>query len=148
MSRFLAGKEERVGVSGCPDGVGNACNLGGIHWQPMTYHQGLGVWLDAMGGTTLRSFKTTLDGKGEVGTFATLTEKISSMVWNNDSLYYCSSGGILKKYVPSSNSYTNYNVSCFGVNLLYKEASGTKPARLVFPYSQNGLHSVAEYFLD
>lgn len=150
VSTFLAGKAELDGASGCADGDGTDCNLNAAssHGRAVTWHTGLGVWLYEQG-TTLRTLQIN-NPNGLIGTFATLTEGIQSMVWNGTNLYYCSNDGLLKKIDYSTSSLTTLpfpssGIRCYGQNILYKNASGSKPARLVFPFSQNGLSGVGEY---
>lgn len=153
LSTFLAGKVELDGASGCPDGDGNMCNLSSARSEghAMTYHTGLNVWLYEQGGNVLRTLNVN-NPNGQIGTFATMPEGVSSMVWNGTSIYYCSDAGQLKKYDFGSMTLTHLpfpstSIQCTGMNILYKNASGGKPARLVFPFRQNGLAGIGEYFL-
>jgi hypothetical protein len=151
ITSFLAGKVELDGASGCPDGDGNMCNLSAARsdGRAVTYHTGIGAWLYEQG-NTLRTLQPTVPN-GTIGTFTTMGEGVSSMVWNGTILYYCSDDGLLRKLDFGSMITTNLPfpsnaIKCYGQNILYKNASGGKPARLVFPFRQNGLTGIGEYF--
>lgn len=151
MSTFLAGKAELDGATGCPDGQGDGCNLAAARSEghAMTYHTGLNVWLYEQGGNVLRELSVD-STYGRIQTFATLPDAVSSMVWNGSTLYYCSDSGLLNKVTFSPLTVTNLPfpstaIRCYGMNILFKNASGSKPNRLVFPFRQNGLSGVGEY---
>lgn len=152
QSTFLAGKVELDGASGCPNGDGNNCNLAAARSEgrAVTWHTGLGVWLYEYPGNVLRTLSTSGEA-GTVGTFTTMPEAVQSMVWNGSVLYYCNDSGLLKKIDFSNSTVSSLpfpvsGIRCYGYNLLYKNASGAKPARLVFPFSQNGLTGIGEYY--
>ncbi len=150
-STFMAGKTELDGASGCSNGAGNNCNLAAARTlsRAFTYHTGLNGWLFEHFGNELKLLKTS-GTTGSITLFDTLPDGVQSMVWNGNILYYCDDAGLLKKRDYSTSLETTLNfpgsgITCYGYKMLWKNASGDKPARLVFPFRQNGLSGVAEY---
>lgn len=152
-STYIAGKPEEDGASGCPDGVGTGCNLNANRsaGRAMTYHTGTDKWLYEHNNNVIKYINVS-GTDGSITTFDTLSEPIHSMVWNLNSLYYCTEEGVLKvrdysTMTESILSFPNSSIECYGYDMLFKPASATKPDRLVFPFKQNGLSGIAEYFL-
>jgi len=151
ISTFLVGKIELDSASGCPNGAGSGCNLASARSEgrAMTYHTGLNGWLYEHLSNQIKLVKTS-GATGSIGLFDTIPEGVASMVWNGDTLYYCTDDGVLKKrnYTTSLETTLNFpgsGITCYGSKMLWKNASGDKPARLVFPFRQNGLSGIAEY---
>lgn len=151
---YIAGKYEEDGTTGCPDGAGINCNLNANRstGRAFTFHTGLNKWLYEHNGNVLRLLNVN-GTDGNISTFDTLPEPIYSMVWNGDTLYYCTEAGVLKSRNYNTSVQTTYNfpnntIKCYGYNMLFKPASGIKPDRLVFPFQQNGLAGIAEFFLN
>ena len=152
VSTFLAGKIELDGASGCPNGAGSGCNLAASRSEgkAMTYHTGLNGWLYEYTNNDIKLVKTS-GATGSITHFDTIPDGVASMVWNGDTLYYCNNDGVLKKrnYTTSLETTLNFpgsGITCYGSKMLWKNASGDKPARLVFPFRQNSLSGVGEYF--
>lgn len=152
-SRFVAGKVELDGASSCPDGAGNQCNLAVAKSQGLafTYDTANNSWLYEHQGW-IKSIRAD-DPNGYISRFVQMPEGIRAMVYNNNFIYYCSDSGAVKKWnlssgVITSLTYPTSTIACHGFNILYKPGSAYKPNRLIFPFSQNGLQGVAEYYLD
>lgn len=155
QSTFMAGKYELDGASGCPDGAGNGCNLNANRstGRAGTYHDTNGTWLYEHHSNQIKSLSVS-GTAGAISLFDTLSDGVQSMVWvdSQSALYYCNnSGRIKKREYPSLTTtqlnFTTSTITCYGQKLLYKPASGGKPHRLIFPFSQNGLKGIAEYYL-
>lgn len=152
-STFIVGKPEEDGASGCPDGIGTGCNLNANRSaaRAITFHTGVGKWLYEHNDNILK-FLNVSGTDGSITTFDTLSEPISSMVWNLNTLYYCTEQGELKlrdysTMTESTLPFPNSSIKCYGYDMLFKPASSTKPDRIIFPFKQNGLSGIAEYFL-
>lgn len=153
MSTFLAGKVEEDGATGCPDGSGNNCNLATARSEgrALTYHTGINAWLFEHHDNQIKRINVS-GSTGSIQLFTTMAEPILSMVWNSNNLYYCTEEGLLKQMAFPGLAITTLNfpstsIKCSGYRMLYKAASGNKPHRLVFPFRQNGLAGVGEFFL-
>jgi hypothetical protein len=153
MSTFLAGKVEEDGATGCPDGAGNNCNLATARSEgrALTYHTGINAWLFEHHDNQIKRINVS-GSTGSIQLFTTMAEPILSMVWNSNNLYYCTEEGLLKQMAFPGLAITTLNfpstsIKCSGYRMLYKAASGNKPHRLVFPFRQNGLAGVGEFFL-
>jgi hypothetical protein len=151
VSTFLAGKSEVDGQGVCPDGAGNQCNLGSARSQgrALTYHTPSGSWLYEQLNNEIKLVKVS-GNIGSISLFDVITDGVQSMVWNGDTLYYCNNNGELKKrnYTTSIETalpFPGSGIKCYGAKMLWKNASGNKPNRLVFPFKQNGLSGIAEY---
>ncbi len=155
QSTFMAGKYEVDGASGCPDGAGNGCNLNANRstGRAGTYHDTNGTWLYEHNSNQIKSVSVS-GTTGAISLFDTISDGVQSMVWVDaeSALYYCNNSGRIKKRVYPSLTTTQLDfptttITCYGQKLLYKPASGPKPHRLVFPFSQNGMKGIAEYYL-
>jgi hypothetical protein len=155
QSTFMAGKYELDGASSCPDGAGNGCNLNANRstGRAGTYHDTNGTWLYEHHSNQIKSLSVS-GTTGAISLFDTISDGVQSMVWvdSQSALYYCNNSGRIKKREYPSLTTTQLNfptstISCYGQKILYKPASGGKPHRLVFPFNQNGLKGVAEYYL-
>lgn len=148
---FVAGKRQVDGHSGCPNGSGSNCNLNSARsdGRAVTYHTPTNSWLYESTSNQLRLIKPS-GSYGSVSLWATVSDGVQSMVWNNGVLYYCNDSGVLKKWDTAAGTnvvlpFPGSGISCYGYDLLWKNASGEKPNRLVFPFKQNGLSGIAEY---
>lgn len=152
-STYIAGKMEDDGATGCPDGAGTGCNLNANRstGRAFTYHTGEGKWLYEHNDDVIK-FVNVNGTSGNVETFDVMSEPIHSMLWNSNSLYFCTEEGVLKRRDYSTMTeetipFPTDSIECYGNDMLFKPASGLKPDRLVFPFRQKGLAGVAEYFL-
>src|SRR5690606_1022951 len=94
--------------------------------------------------------RTAGDGQGSVQHFVTVPDGVQSMLWRGNILYYCNDLGQMKKWDFSNSTniilpFPGSGLACYGHDILWKNASGEKPNRLVFPFKQNGLSGIAEY---
>jgi len=104
------------------------------------------------GSSTSRQIYSLVPG-GNITSIATVTKNIdNSYVYvrngANESLYYCY-GGRIQQHNMVTNAFVGQldwptpTLSCRGEKLLYNAARNS----LIFPFSQNGLNGVAEYYL-
>ncbi|MFA5584517.1 MAG: hypothetical protein WDA09_09915, partial [Bacteriovoracaceae bacterium] len=140
----------------CEEGPGYNCNFNlgtGVYTRASTFHTPSNSWLFFDFQNTLNLIKSN-GINGSIIYFDTLPDTIQSMLWRNDILYYCSEEGELRKrnysnypdYVETVLHFPGQGILCAGKRILWKNASGDKPDRLVFPFVQNGLMGVAEYW--
>ncbi|HLT21908.1 MAG TPA: hypothetical protein VKZ84_00625, partial [Bacteriovoracaceae bacterium] len=140
----------------CEEGPGYNCNFNlgtGVYTRASTFHTPSNSWLFFDFQNTLNLMQSN-GTTGSIIYFDTLPDTIQSMLWRNDILYYCSEEGELRKrnysnypaYVETVLHFPGQGILCAGKRILWKNASGDKPDRLVFPFMQNGLMGVAEYW--
>lgn len=151
-STYVAGKMEKNGATGCPSGVGTNCNLGSSrqYWAAATWDATASKILFELdldrGAKTFRYFSAN-----SATTAFAYPEYFLSIVKVGTIIYGCSETNALKKWDTSTGIVTELVIpgtaKCHGTKILYKPATGAKPNRLVFPFNQNGLHGIAEYFL-
>lgn len=151
VSTFIAGKAEVDGVSGCPDGLGSGCNLATTRssGQAITYYSPNDAWLFEHHDNEIKIIKS--GGQGSIYYFDTLEDGVQSMLWRDNILYYCNDFGEVKKIDYINNTevtlqFPGNGIHCTGKRILWKNASGNRPNRLVFPFIQNGLMGIGEYW--
>jgi len=151
VSTFIAGKPEVDGVSGCPDGLGSNCNLATTRSadRAITYYPPEDAWLFEHHNHEIKVIKSGV--QGSIYYFDTLEDGVQSMLWKDNILYYCNDMGEMKKIDYINNTETTLQfpgngIYCTGKRILWKNASGDRPNRLVFPFIQNGLMGIGEYW--
>ncbi len=158
MSQFIAGTGGGVhaGAGSCPVGPGENCVLKNVrqHWNASTWDSSAGKILfemeyDRSGAKTFRHLSNNYTSFSSFNYGAT---SFSSIVKVGSIIYGCTEDYELIKWDTVSDLRTVLPIpgtaACHGYRILYKPAANGKPNRIVFPFHQNGLHGIAEYFLN
>lgn len=153
LSTYVAGKAEEGSATGCPSGAGTNCNLGSSrqYWSAITWDSTASKILFEFDRDRGSYMFRHLSGNSITNAF-TYPEYFLSIVKVGSIIYGCTENNELKRWDTSTSSVTLLPIpgtaKCHGNRILYKNASGDKPNRLVFPFNQNGLQGIAEYFLN
>lgn len=152
LSYYVAGKAEDEGASSCPSGAGTNCNISPVkqNWVASTWDADVGnILFEFEADRGAKTFRHVWGNK--ITTAFSYPEYFASIVKVGNIIYGCTETGYLKKWDRSTSTVTTLPIPgtarCHGVRILFKPALGAKPDRLVFPFNQNGLQGIAEYFL-
>ncbi|MFG1481679.1 tandem-95 repeat protein [Halobacteriovorax sp. HFRX-2_2] len=158
MSQFIAGTGGGVhaGSGSCPVGPGENCVLRNVrqHWNASTWDSSAGKILFEMeyDRSGAKTFRHLSNNNTSFSAFNYGETSFSSIVKVGTLIYGCTEEYELVKWDTISDTRTVLPIpgtaACHGYRILYKPAANGKPNRLVFPFHQNGLHGIAEYFLN